>query len=306
MPSLREHVTAAQGLLPGLALLFATAVAADFSVYTLISCSRRSGAQSFEGVAELAFGRRGKLLAGKDIAKSIQCSTCAAAHSTRCSSRTYEFLCIFSWHYCSCTFTASLIILVTYLPLIAYIILLRDLTAPVIEQYLVDGQLGHVSRNAIAAGLVALVSPACLLQNLNGLKVLSLISILSLTLLAIAMIIRAAGCESAHLSWQKINLWPQDGVIGLLQALPIFVCAFVCHFNVLPVHGELQRPTRKRLHKTVHWTMGLVATFYCCVGLAGYLYGICSGILGDNILNAFEPSDVLINFGRGEHYTVII
>jgi amino acid permease len=254
---------AATGLIPGLALLFGTAVAADFSVYTLISCSRRSGKSSFEGVAEIAFGRRGKMMA------------------------------------------ASLIILVTYLPLIAYIILLRDLTAPVIEQYLVDGQLGHVSRNAIAAGLVALVSPACLLQNLSGLKVLSLVSILSLTMLAIAMVIRAAGCESAHLSWQKINLWPEDGAIGLLQALPIFVCAFVCHFNVLPVHGELQRPTRKRLHKTVHWTMGLVAVFYCCVGLAGYLYGICSGVLGDNILNAFEPSDVLINVGRGEYYTVI-
>lgn len=48
-----------------------------------------------------------------------------------------------------------------------------------------------------------------------------------------------------------VNVWPEDGWRGALQAIPIFVCAFGCHFNVLPVHSELAKPTRERLHRMV-------------------------------------------------------
>lgn len=30
----------------------------------------------------------------------------------------------------------------------------------------------------------------------------------------------------------------------------------------------------------------------------GYTYGVCTGGLSDNILNNFEPDDMLMNFGR--------
>lgn len=50
---------------------------------------------------------------------------------------------------------------------------------------------------------------------------------------------------------EAVNLWPEDGWAGALQAIPIYICAFACHFNVLPVHGELAKPTRERLHRMV-------------------------------------------------------
>lgn len=64
--------------------------------------------------------------------------------------------------------------------------------------------------------------------------------------------IRAGECAvSEGVPAGAVNLWPEDGWSGALQAIPIYICAFGCHFNVLPVHGELAKPTRERLHRLV-------------------------------------------------------
>lgn len=64
--------------------------------------------------------------------------------------------------------------------------------------------------------------------------------------------IRAGECAvSEGVPASAVNLWPEDGWSGALQAIPIYICAFGCHFNVLPVHGELAKPTRERLHRLV-------------------------------------------------------
>lgn len=47
------------GIVVGALLLVLTAVGTDFSVFTLVSCSRRSGASTYENVAHAAFGRWG-------------------------------------------------------------------------------------------------------------------------------------------------------------------------------------------------------------------------------------------------------
>lgn len=46
----------------GAVLLVATAVATDFTLFTLVSCSRRSGGSTYESVAKVAFGKHAKLL----------------------------------------------------------------------------------------------------------------------------------------------------------------------------------------------------------------------------------------------------
>lgn len=69
--------------------------------------------------------------------------------------------------------------------------------------------------------------------------------------------IRAVGCVSSNgIPTDAVNVWPEDGWVGALQAIPIYVCAFACHFNVLPVHGELAKPTRERLHRMVRGAPG--------------------------------------------------
>lgn len=244
------------GLVPGLILLFATAVASDYSVYTLVSCSRRSGAQSFEDVAGAAFGRYAK------------------------------------------SFCTGLMIAVTFIPLVAYLILMRDLVSPIVELYIVGHEMTRTTRNLVAVALAIIVTPACLLQSLNGLKTLSLVSIIAIIVLGVALMTRSVECVDVN-GWGSVNAWPRNGVSGVLQGIAIFVCAFICHFNVLPVHCELERPSRRRLHRMVHWTMGLVCSLYTIIGLAGYFYSTCHGGPDyDNILNSFDPDDGLINLGR--------
>jgi len=46
--------------------------------------------------------------------------------------------------------------------------------------------------------------------------------------------------------WHAL-MWPESAM-AVVKAIPVFVCTFIYHFNVLPVHAELQSPTRGRLH----------------------------------------------------------
>ena len=62
---------------------------------------------------------------------------------------------------------------------------------------------------------------------------------------------------------------------GILNSLPIFICTFVCHFNVLPVHDELTSPTRHRLRRLIHTTFGVTVAFYGFVGGSGMGVGRC-------------------------------
>ena len=50
------------GIVPGSLLLVAVAAASDFSAFTLAVCCRRGAAHTFEDVAALAFGARGRTL----------------------------------------------------------------------------------------------------------------------------------------------------------------------------------------------------------------------------------------------------
>ncbi|CAN0383842.1 unnamed protein product [Ectocarpus sp. 12 AP-2014] len=244
------------GIVFGAILLLLTSFATDFTVFTLVSCSRRSGGSSYESVADVAFGRRAKLL-------------CMA-----------------------------LVVCVTYLPLVGYTILLRDLLAPLAEVAL-NRTLGSPARNLLVSALVVLIYPACTLRTLTALRHLSFLSVLAVSLLTVFIGLRAGECAaSVGVPASAVNLWPEDGWSGALQAIPIYICAFGCHFNVLPVHGELAKPTRERLHRLVHWTIGLVTAFYALVMTLGYTYGACTGGVSDNILNNFSTDDTLMNVGR--------
>lgn len=91
--------------------------------------------------------------------------------------------------------------------------------------------------------------------RVNKLTCLNPLLFLSILLQLVVFIgVRAVECVTFDgISTNAINVWPEDGWNGALQAIPIYICAFACHFNVLPVHGELAKPTRERLHRMVSW-----------------------------------------------------
>ena len=93
-----------------------------------------------------------------------------------------------------------------------------------------------------------------------------------------------------------VNLWtekPED----LPYVGPVFLVSFLCHFNVLPMHNEMRRPTRARTKGVANFSVGLVTVLYVLTGLSGYAWA--GQFTCGNILLNFSAVDFPINIARG-------
>jgi amino acid permease len=123
------------------------------------------------------------------------------------------------------------------------------------------------------------ILPFAFVEEFSRLRFLSVLAVGNIALVAAAVVAHAASCLSNGAPWllaaTNANassaayagdgsdddafeedprdalwaslLWPANA-LTVVKAIPVFVCTFIFHFNVLPVHAELQRPTRGRLH----------------------------------------------------------
>ena len=67
-----------------------------------------------------------------------------------------------------------------------------------------------------------------------------------------------------EIKWARFDL-------GLLRTFGILCFAFTCHFNVLSIHNELKRATKKRWFAVVNSSMLFCIVMYSLVGAFGYL-----------------------------------
>ena len=239
------------GLILAIVFMIITAATSGFSVYLLVSCSKRSGAQSYEDVTYHAFGR------------------------------TLQFV------------TMGLVILLTFFSFVAYLILTRDLASSLFNIH------NEYERNALTVCCLALISPVLFFKTLHALRFTSIFSLCTILILAIGISIRAfEKMQSVSYQNASIQWWPKVWS-DALYAFPIISVAFLCHFNVLPIHSELHQPTRKRLKIIVYATMCSAWFFYMIVGIMGYLVSFTdkNGV-PDDILIIFKSNDVLINVWR--------
>ena len=81
-----------------------------------------------------------------------------------------------------------------------------------------------------------------------------------------------------------------------IYAAPIESVAFLCHFNVLPMQDELVRPTRARVQRVTHTTIGICVLLYTAIALTGY-FRFTSSTCGD-YLNNFPNDDAIVTVGR--------
>eukprot|EP00948_MAST-09A_sp_MAST-9A-sp1_P001319 g1319.t1 len=99
----------------------------------------------------------------------------------------------------------------------------------------------------------------------------------------------------------NVQWWPQN-FLDCFYALPIFAIAFLCHFNCLPTHCELRKPTRSRIQRVIHITMASTLVLYFVIGLSGYLFAISPTskrfTVCDNILKNFSNNDPFLLAGR--------
>jgi len=298
------YALAKAGIVAGPLLLLLSACVSDFSIYILVSCARRTGARNYEEVTATAFGKRARVV------------------------------------------TVWLLFVLTYLCCIAYLVLARDLTTPVVERYTGAPRTPAFERKVCFVWAAIVLAP-CMMRTVGGLRFNSVLSVTSMLFLGCVVSARAvqhlrsdgfgqgpspAGVPSTVSS---VTLTPTpaparhiSALAGLplvpasatdfLSALPVFLIAYLCHFNVLPVHEELRAPTRARLKRVVHATMGTASGFYLFVGVLGFCFAYrsptarggslaypadacgttqCHGVAGDILLN-FSADDDLISAGR--------
>lgn len=85
-----------------------------------------------------------------------------------------------------------------------------------------------------------------------------------------------------------------------IDAFPLFVSCYVCHYNIPAVHNELQNPTPERVNYWLRSTTVSATIFYLVIGLAGSAYGHCTptGKVHGNVLIDFDEDDPMLLVAR--------
>ena len=271
---------ACTGLGVGMVELAAVGVMSAYSLHLLVSCARRSGGESYVDVARRCYGDK----------MQVVCS--------------------------------ALILTLTFLSTIAYLILLNQMLTPLLPaKGLLDPK--HKAHSWLVMGLCAgAIFPVTLFRSLKALRFTSYLAVFSIFFLAIAVAVRAPGvgktvlgpdgfaitdvkhsAEDGKAYKAVFAMWPAEGRFFL--SFPILSCAFLCHFNVLPLHVELTRPTRKRMKIVIYTTMLTCFFIYAVVAVLGYLAFretlLDAGADGGNIIAMFDRvlhKDWLLDVGR--------
>lgn len=260
------------GLVLGTAALFASALVSAWTLEMLVGCARRTGLDTFELVGHAAFG---------DLSRKG---------------------------------TVGLVFLLCWLALVAYFVLLGDLLVPIAELFVPATSQGEAGAQALRKVVMciaaALLSPMCFAGSLHALRFMCYASVSSVLLVGMVVAMKAIEhFGEQHRVWivrpdmttgsvlvkPNLRLFPDDW-LEALYAFPMFGVSFLCHFNALPTHQELQRPTRKRMRRVFLLTMALTSFLYLFVSAFGYIYACeytCS-----NILLNFSPDDPFVVVAR--------
>ena len=204
----------------------------------------------------------------------------------------------------------ALISLICYMTIIAYAVLLRDMLLP-LSDYLLPSSSSNSeptwNQNLVMLIVVVMITPLTTLESLTPLKNVGALSMMSLLTLESCIAYRSFQCNfsseedsTRHGSWlQYINVWPIS-IHELLDAVPILVSVYMCHFNVLTVHNELADPTPQKVQQVFSTSVWGACIFYILIGFIGSMYGNCvaSGAVDGNILLSFEEDDGLLLGGR--------
>jgi len=203
-------------------------------------------------------------------------------------------------------FSMGLVVSMCFAGIIGYAVLLRDMLQPI-----ADAVQGHDSpsgptfaNNLTMLTVVFLATPLCTLKTLTALKQFGALSMLSILILGFCILFRSLQCNlggshhnaESHPSFQ---LWP-DSWKDVLDATPLFISCYVCHYNLLTVHNELRRPSQERVSWWLRSTTWGASIFYMMIGLSGSAYGHCTptGKVQGNVLLDFNEDDPLLLIGR--------
>jgi amino acid permease len=206
-------------------------------------------------------------------------------------------------------FSMGLVFSMCFFGTVGYAVLLRDMLMPITEvvfQITSPDPGPTMKNNIIMMTVVFLVTPLCTLKTLTALKRFGAASMFSVFILGSCIVYRSLECnlmgqadDDSHW-WDAFQLWP-DSWKDVLDAFPLFISCYVCHYNLLPVHNEFRGPSQERISWWLGSTVGYATLFYMVIGLAGSAYGRCTAtgkVDHGNVLLEFPDDDPLLLVGR--------
>ena len=281
------------GVVFGPLALVASAAMSDFSIYLLLSMSRRQGDLSYEDVAAKTLGEPARVL------------------------------------------LLVLLFLLTFLCAAAYFVLAADLLQPLLTAFVDTSLSNHLARFYVMVGFMCVVGPLSFFRQLSALRFTSFLSIVSISVLGMVLFYKlvtatpthfiihpsnatnvsasfvdmygvimagsGTGVGSAPIGLRNgtvlkhIKVWP-NSFNDFMYALPISTVAYLCHFNVLPTNKELIKPTKKRIQRMIHSTIGICLSLYIVIAFCGYLFSL--DLTCGDILNNYKNDDPIISVGR--------
>ena len=281
------------GVVFGPLSLVVSAAMSDFSIYLLLSMSRRQGDLSYEDVAAKTLGEPARAL------------------------------------------LLVLLFLLTFLCAAAYFVLAADLLQPLLTAFVDTSLSNHLARFYVMIGFMCVVGPLSFFRQLNALRFTSFLSIVSISVLGVVLFYKLLTATPTHFIihpsnvtnvsasvvdmygsmmagpsadvgsapvelrngtvLKHIKVWP-NSFDDFMYALPISTVAYLCHFNVLPTNKELIKPTKKRIKRMIHSTIGICFSLYIVIAFCGYLFSL--DLTCGDILNNYKNDDPIISIGR--------
>jgi amino acid permease len=219
------------------------------------------------------------------------------------------------------TFSACLVTLMCFFGIVGYAVLLRDMLQPLADWHRPSSPSGPTwAHNAALWMVVVAVTPLCTWKTLTSLQHLGALSMCSILILGSCIVYRSAQCnwnyyyhhnhnhnqhqhtfhfhadESTQVAFRYFPASFQDW----LDAFPLFISCYVCHYNIVTVHNELRQPTLLRVHTWLRTTTLAATTLYMILGVSGSAYAKCTptGRVHGNVLLDFDEHDPLLLVGR--------
>jgi len=159
------------------------------------------------------------------------------------------------------------------------------------------------TKNLTMFAVILAVTPFTTLKTLTSLKDCGAMSMFSVFVLGSCIAFRSVQCQVNNPSpepwFSYLTFWPENAH-DILDALPLYISCFVCHYNILPVHNELQNPTPPRVSWWLRSTSWYATGLFLIMGWTGSAYGHCtsSGTVHGNVLLDFDKNDPLLLVGR--------
>lgn len=113
------------------------------------------------------------------------------------------------------------------------------------------------------------IFPLSLKENLHEFRYISIIALLAIVYVAIILLVQLPAFYE-HNYKPEIVVVANWEFITFIQGFSICVFAYNCQNHILPIYGELERLSTRRVYKVINRSVAIMCTIYFTIGMAGY------------------------------------